>query len=816
MNTHPSSAPSLVLLTLVSFFAACSPQPRATTADPVESVPVKEATVSAALSSEPTYPLAIGPTGRTLVGQEGSPFFLSGDAAWSLVAQVSQQDAVAYLDDRRQRGFNGVLVSLVEHEFATNAPANFYGEAPFNGRPFTNFNEAYFDHADAVISAAAQRDIVVFLFPAYLGWDCGQQGWCAEVRSASAAEMKAWGRFVGERYQSFDNVVWVIGGDTIPPSDVKGKLASLAEGIREFDTRHLITSHNTPAQSAREVWPPASYPWHQLNNVYTDNITYGPSKQAYEATPVQPFFNIEGYYENEHGMTARQLRAQAYWTVLSGAFGYVFGNCPIWHFGSSASWCGTNNWRRALDSEGAHGMTNAKRLFTSRSWHLLEPDFDHQVLTRGYGSWGSSGYVTAARASDGSSVIAYLPSRRRVTVDMSKIAGSEANVWWYQPSDGSSSLVGTFPTSGSQRFRPSNSSDWVLVIDNAELGLAAPGTDSGSGNPPPDPSNQAPAVTEPATVTPAPVSGSQANLSVLGDDDAGEGALTYTWSTQGSQPGAVSFSPNGTNAAKQSTVSFGSAGTYTLRATLRDNQGATATSDVEVRVDSTPTRVAVTPASATVMIGAAQAFTGVAYDQFDNLIESSPPFDWTVSGGGTISSSGLFQAGNTPGGPFDVEAMAMGLVGGASVTVSAAEPMPDTLIDFEDSRDGTVLDSEGGISWGSAPRWRVWDGSNYRGGYSHDAYVDTSSRSEVTATFALPEGTVLKSLRLATPSGATSTVKFTSPGNPERVYTGISTNYVTKQLDWQVAAAEVTVRVSCWSQYGASDVAFDDLTYGAP
>jgi hypothetical protein len=46
-----------------------------------------------------------------------------------------------------------------------------------------------------------------------------------------------------------------------------------------------------------------------------------------------------------------------------------------------------------------------------------------------------------------------------------------------------------------------------------------------------------------------------------------------------------------------------------------------------------------------------------------------PTFTWTVSGGGTISSSGLFTAASTPGGPYTVRAANGSVSGTASVTV---------------------------------------------------------------------------------------------------------------------------------------------------
>src|SRR6185295_2614900 len=68
--------------------------------------------------------------------------------------------------------------------------------------------------------------------------------------------------------------------------------------------------------------------------------------------------------------------------------------------------------------------------------------------------------------------------------------------------------------------------------------------------------NTAPTVATPAAATPSPVPGTSTALSVLGADNAGEPALIYTWATTGTPPAAVTFSANGTNAAKNTTATF--------------------------------------------------------------------------------------------------------------------------------------------------------------------------------------------------------------------------------------------------------------------
>jgi hypothetical protein len=156
--------------------------------------------------------------------------------------------------------------------------------------------------------------------------------------------------------------------------------------------------------------------------------------------------------------------------------GHVFGNCPVWHFGSATTWCKTNDWKTELNNAGSVSMDYLQRLFRSRSWQKLVPDFENRLVTSGYGSWGTKNHVSSASTDDGSTIIAYLPSKRTVTADMRKVHGVQARCWWYNPSDGSPKEIGVFPVSGSHKFTPPTDGDWLLVIDNAAAKLSAPGS----------------------------------------------------------------------------------------------------------------------------------------------------------------------------------------------------------------------------------------------------------------------------------------------------------------------------------------------------
>ena len=100
-------------------------------------------------------------------------------------------------------------------------------------------------------------------------------------------------------------------------------------------------------------------------------------------------------------------------------------------------------------------------------------DQSHAVITDGLGTYGTNDYVTAARTPDGTLAIAYIPSSRAVTVDLSTFSGS-VTARWYDPTAGTftSASESPFPNAGSQQFTTPGTNaggddDWVLVLEAA-------------------------------------------------------------------------------------------------------------------------------------------------------------------------------------------------------------------------------------------------------------------------------------------------------------------------------------------------------------
>lgn len=405
------------------------------------------------------FPLHVSADGRRLEDSRGQPLLIHGDAAWSLMVNLDLAEVETYLEDRRQRGFNAVIVNLIERGFG--GPSNRDGQPPFvPADTYSAPNPAYFAHADAVIDLAAAKGMLVLLTPSYLGAGCGTQGWCQQMLDEPVTAMTSYGHFLGDRYKDRTNIIWVNGGDA-DARDYSGALTrvnAIANAIRERAPGQLQTAHCSRFNSAVECY---NQPWLDINNTYSECNESLPDIQADQARlPVKPFFYIEGKYENEDA-TLGCLIDQAVWPTLSGSTGQVFGNNPIWLFDPG--------WPAALNSVGSRAFANVGALLRSRAWFRLQPDLTNAVLVSG----GGNGAV-AARSSDGESLMIYIPTPRQIAVDLDQLSGSKAHLWRFNPQTGSTVDGGELASSGLFDFTAG--SRMVLVIDNYARHLPAPGS----------------------------------------------------------------------------------------------------------------------------------------------------------------------------------------------------------------------------------------------------------------------------------------------------------------------------------------------------
>ena len=406
------------------------------------------------------FPLAIAPDGRYLRDNAGKPFLITGDSAWSMIAELSPDEAEFYIADRKARGFNTLLVSLIEHQFARNAPRNIEGDAPFlEPGNFAKPNDRYFAAAERILDKALAADMLVLLVPAYMGANGGPQGWYGEMAAAGPDALKAYGRYLGKRFARYPNIVWVQGGDYDPPD--KGLVEALAAGIEETSPHALQTAHGIRDTVTDVFWGDAG--WLKLDTVYTYEDTAIATLARYRSGPRRPFFLIESRYENEHGVGASEIRKMAYGALLSGASGQVYGNNPVWHFSGPGLFDAPPDWRKALTSDGAQSIGHLAGFFAGLDWWRLRPA---TVI-------GARGLPTAtaisALAEDGSFAVAYLYDATSVEISRREITVADPVVEWYDPSTGRLRLSATLGADAGTLHPPSlhnasGASDWLLLV----------------------------------------------------------------------------------------------------------------------------------------------------------------------------------------------------------------------------------------------------------------------------------------------------------------------------------------------------------------
>lgn len=422
--------------------------------------------------AEAEFPLRVSEDRRHLTDASGRPFLVVGDTAWSLLAQLKASDQRDYLDDRRQRGFNAIIVSLIEHKFADRAPATIDGVEPFLKRgDFARPNPAYFDAARRTVAEAHRRGISVWLCPAYLGWGGNDEGFWREVNAAGPQALRAYGKYVGERFRDLPNIVWMPGGDFAVPENLRWAGHELALGIRDGGAAQLMTAHGGQTGAVETF---GDQPWLAVDNVYRYDLDLWRPLRAANDRQTRPFVLIETAYEGEHHATPARIRRQAWWSMTCGACGQFFGNNPLWYFdgpgypGRSAS-----TWRHALDLAGSRDMTRLAKLLTAQPWQRLVPDLDDRLITAGGGSGESK--VTAAHTPNFDRAIVYIASDgtkpRTLTGDLSRFPGP-VSAQWHNPARDAVPLVvpEKLPPKPQQTLRTPGdngmqANDWVLILE---------------------------------------------------------------------------------------------------------------------------------------------------------------------------------------------------------------------------------------------------------------------------------------------------------------------------------------------------------------
>ena len=443
------------------------------------------------LNAEAQLPmLKVSANGRFFQTSDRKPFFWLGDTGWLLFIKCNRDEAVQYLQTRKEQGFNIVQVMVLHGLQAKNV----YGDSALINQNVADpvvtkgnsFSDSvaydYWDHVGFVIDEAAKRGIYMALVPV----------WGSNVKDGkvSVKQAEAYAKFLATHYKNKSNIIWLNGGD-IKGSDGMDVWKMIGNTLRKNDTKHLITFHPRGRYSSSEWFHRES--WLDFNMFQSGHRTYAQDTSSHEKNhfgednwryvntdyklkPVKPTLDAEPSYENIpyglHDSTLPRwkdadLRRYAYWSVFAGGAGFTYGENAVMQFhtiGDKDANFGVNkNWKETIHAPGANQMLHLKKLMSSKSYFDRTPA--QEIIADN--EEDKYNYLLATKGKNYAMIYTY--TGRNFKVDLSKLKFNVSKIRWFNPSDGTGVNIEGNGKKGIVEFDPpgeqKNGNDWVLIIE---------------------------------------------------------------------------------------------------------------------------------------------------------------------------------------------------------------------------------------------------------------------------------------------------------------------------------------------------------------
>lgn len=406
--------------------------------------------------------LVISSNNRYLQFENGRPFFWLGDTGWLVPQHLDRAEVEYYFNKCRRAGYNMVQIQVMDA-----VPSyNIYGQQslPY-GWDFTKADPegvySYWDHLDYIVRKAEQNGIYIGMVAIW-----GSQ---VQTGNINAEQAKAYGKFLAERYKNSPNIIWIMGGDI--QGDIHPEVwNALATSIKSIDNKHLMTYHPRGRYTSAKWWSKASwmdfhtfqsghrkYGQRMGNKDYPipdsteeDNWMYVDSTWAYK--PIKPVLDDEPSYEdipkglhdaNEARWQDYDVRRYAYWSVFAGSCGHTYGHNAIMQmlkpgyptgYGSDGT---VKAWYQGLEDPGYNQMQYLIDLMLSFPYFDRIPD---QSIIAGKNGVKYDRLI-ATRGKD--YLMVYNYNSDVMKIDLRKISGKKKLLWWFNPSDGAISFIGT-------------------------------------------------------------------------------------------------------------------------------------------------------------------------------------------------------------------------------------------------------------------------------------------------------------------------------------------------------------------------------------
>lgn len=417
---------------------------------------------------------------------DGKPFFWLGDTAWLLLEKLTYEEALVYLDNRAEKGFNVIQVTLV-HKYQY---ANRYGSPALLDDDFARPNPdpapgAFWPHARRIVDAAAERGIFVALLPSW--------GLFVPAGKLAGDKIDAYTDFLAAQFADCQNVLWLVGGDergSAAPEDYR----RIGRCLRAKCPGHLIGYHPFGRCSSSQWFHEEE--WLDFNmfqsghrrydqiklNQWDDKVdaetfvgedSYRYVQHDYALLPTKPVLDGEPSYElipqGLHDATqpywqACDVRRYAYWSLLAGACGFTYGSNAImqfWRGVEKGSYGVREVWQEALHHPGSAQMRHVRALMEDINWSSGVPAQDYLVDNHGE----KYDYNLALKTDRALCVYTY--TGKPLAVNTALLPEGTVG-WWFDPISGVKSYFGKVERTERADFTPPDrrcgQNDWVLLF----------------------------------------------------------------------------------------------------------------------------------------------------------------------------------------------------------------------------------------------------------------------------------------------------------------------------------------------------------------
>ncbi len=386
-----------------------------------------------------------------LATEGGDPLLIIGDTAWELFHRLTLPEIELYLATRARQGFNMIWANILP-EFNGLTEPNRNGDLPFEDLDPLKPVESYFEFIDEVVAMAASKEIHVGLLPTWgdkltAPWGAGPVLFHLDNLEVS----RSYARWLGTRYASQPNVIWVLGGDRPPrlfgPADQFPKRNAVeagldaetdwtpiwrefASGLREGGATQLIGYHPQGGPHSTSEFLHGE-PWLDFNAIQSghggghDVPIWNWIERDYNLSPLKPTMDAEPNYEDhpvnpwpvwdpKNGFFEDyDVRKQVYRSIFAGGCGVIYGNHCVWQFASELYGPVLEvrmPWQQAILQPGAEQMRHLRDLIESIGFGSIRPD---QSLIVNHLESGQ-GLVRVARTDDCILVYSAAPAKLQV------------------------------------------------------------------------------------------------------------------------------------------------------------------------------------------------------------------------------------------------------------------------------------------------------------------------------------------------------------------------------------------------------------------